>query len=434
MVALFGPVRAVVEELEWLCDLAAAWLTIHVPRFATLGGRLSFDATAATPLPIPQWAQWVQPMLAFGGRLQSVLARYPRLTRLALMGGIVFVCVLRSSHVAQAGPGGDVLNQITGDLQTFGGNNGTNWMDNSLAVGKSLFSFLALFVLVSTAFRYYLNRGTMRGGAPLLLQNLIMIFVPFAVLLGAQPVLDGLFEAATYLTGAISQQAVPAITTPGSVLDEGFSTAIQFPLAYAHSVFGHLAAPLGHCHLTDLGCFGGALATKFTQLILSLSMFGLVLMLALVAVFAFAFVALELVMAYAYAFLTLPLGAWTLGFSALEATSDVAMAYWSSVMRALMRFIVIFAVVAFVQHTYNNYAHGFDSVLNYQWAWNNLQSIGAGIWLYLKTMIGISVSSVVLAYLVLRAAATADSIGSGRASISFIGGVATAAAIGRTAF
>ncbi len=434
MRALYRPVSALVVELEWLADVIAAWLVVHVARFATLGGRLSSDTTAA-PLPIPRWSR---PVLSFLSATQRGFSRYPLLTRLGVMSAVVFFCVLRATHVAQAGPGGDVLNQITSDLQTFGGNDGTNWMDNSLGVGKTLFSFLALFVIASTAFRYYLARGTMHGGAPLLLQTFLMIGVPMAVLYSAQPVLDEIFQAATYLTGAISQQAVPTVTTPGSVLDEGFATAIQFPLSYAHAVFAHLAAPLGPCkiHLNigdTFACLGGSIATKFTRLILSLSMFGLVLGLALVAVFSFAFISVELVMAYAYAFLTLPLGAWTLGFSALSATSDIAMAYWTVVMRALMRFIVVFSVVAFVQHTFANYAHGFDSVLSYQWAWNSLASVGAGIWVYIKTTIGISVSAVLLAYIVLRAAATADSIGSGRASISFGGAAGTAFAVSRLA-
>ncbi len=218
MRVFFKPVSALVAELEWACDVIAAWLVVNTDRFATLGGRLSFDATpAAMPMPVPRW---LGPVLSFFSSAQRGLGHYPLLTRLVVVSTVVFVSVLRSVHIAQAGPAGDVLNQITGDLQTFGGQNGGTWMDNSLAIGKALFSYLALFVLVSTAFRYYLARNTMRGGAPLLLQNLVMIGVPLAVLQGAQPVLDGLFQAATYLTGAIAGQDVSPITTPGSVLDE----------------------------------------------------------------------------------------------------------------------------------------------------------------------------------------------------------------------
>ena len=366
--------------------------------------------------------------------LASAMMNHPVKARAVALMLVAFCALLGSLHPSSAQnlPGG-FLDRIQQDFATFGGvGTGGSWMDNSLAYGKTLFMGIGGIAVAYNLMKYFWENSTLKGSIPMLVRVIMMIGMPLAILQFVAPaILNNVFELAADLMGKIDPKIFPGLLTPSGIFNEGATVAQDFAKSYATGVFDNfMAAQACPNGITGIACWANSVGSKIMQIFYAFGMFGLIVVLCVIVQLMFAFIAMELLFAYAYAYLTLPLGAWTLGFSASSATSHFAEAYWSSVLKVLMRFLCIFAVAAFVEFVFANMATDIQKEQAVQWNFTDPIAFGKHIWDYFQTALGMMVDSVALAFLVLRTAQTANSMGGGSPSLSFAGGVG--AGIGMT--
>ena len=241
----------------------------------------------------------------------------------------VFVLFATLSFAHGAGAAGNcsatagLLNTINNDLC----NQGQNFFQNAIPVGDSIFGAVAFIAIVVTLGAYMFEHKSTAGALPYLLRTLFVVAIPWAILKFSETVLPAWFGTALSLGNTITGQNISP--NPDSIFTTGAGLAYQM-IASVANVLLHDATQQGIN-------VGGALVDVLTALVAIIG--------ALILLITFTLLAVEMLVAFCQGYISLSIGVFQLGWSASNATSSFATAYWGLVSSAITRIIVTMSII-----------------------------------------------------------------------------------------
>jgi hypothetical protein len=182
-------------------------------------------------------------------------------------------------------------------------------------------------VLVTQA-DYLAEYKTLSGAGRVILKVILMIWLPFTILQGAEVILPGWYNMALRLGQTLT--GVPVAPNPDGVWTMGANLAKAMLTTAGQKIY------------VDAMAQGMNIAGIVMDLVLLL----VAIFAAVVLFVTFTMLAVELLVALAQGYIGLSVGAYQLGWSAARATSGYAMAYWGLVQAVFTRIFVIMAIIA----------------------------------------------------------------------------------------
>lgn len=224
-----------------------------------------------------------------------------------------------------------------------------------------------------------------------------------------------------------------APVTPSGVLRNGVTIATEVLQTGANKVAQSIAnafPPLTGSWWDKLGQAlsetGGFLAALVVIIILLL----LLLVTWVAIVYVFFVLAVDLLLITIEAYFVIPLGAWTAGFQ-VGPLAGLAGNFWGAILGAVIRFIVVWALVALAQPIANLWPTQIAAA-NLNTIPNNIGALGTYVAGGFKLIVTICVDAFVLKTLFSKATQLAESVVSGRSALGgsggqMVGGAANAA-------
>ena len=356
--------------------------------------------------------------------LEMPPAKQRKVTRLLCAGFIAFIMLgaLFMPHKAKAaGFGLDALQAQYASM-------GSAWMANSLALATAI-SGLVLTAVFS--YRFFKAVGMAKGNiavvAPGMVTVAIECVVPFLIVTGLPGVIGDLMALANSIGAVIG---VPTGLTPDAVMaqgiDLGFKTFTGIMGGYLGSVPAE-AAKLPPCtgswtdqlacnigHWASIGAASAAVAHSVDKVFIIAGIFCLCIM------YCFAMLAGELLVTTIQAYITIPLAAWTFGFTGTPVQGAAGNGA-GAIMGSLARWLTIFSLIAVATSTAvlmasalgpamapklpTDMAGGVADVLGFNFGW-------------LKPLASAALGMVILLKVTGKAGDLAESVMSGRGVLS----------------
>jgi type IV secretion system protein TrbL len=330
---------------------------------------------------------------------------------IAIVGGIAV-----HPHVAHA----QVLNALETTVEGATG----GWLGRAIGVAQAIFLVLVGWTIMYNIVYYYVAFETVRGMFGVISRTVLSVAIPWLVLFQWAPT-----SVATVIGWATNiGNDIVGGTAPPPTPDNVVILGINIGWGLLQKSF--VAVQTSHFQfsvLTAASDLGYDATQMFVDVIFVLAAF----LLCIVMIAAFTFIAVELVMAFLNAYFVLPLGAWTLGFTATPGTAGIGMSWWTALIQVSVRFIAILAAVSFAQNIGLQWQAQLAAIVP---NWNQLPNGGGGTPPpidigALKTMISMALGACALLYLVMNLPRLASSIISGAPVLSGAG-VVTGASVG----
>jgi hypothetical protein len=335
--------------------------------------------------------------------------------------GIIFVGVIFVPAPAHAQWAGG-LDSAAQEFQSIG----TGWMGNaaSLAAGLSGLALTAMFAyrvaqLVADA------RGDFRAAQPHLYRLVLDSALPFYIVtVAVLPALSGVIGLANALGARLG---ITVQTSPDAVFSQGFNAAWT---AFQNIVTGYVngtiqnalnlppctgnAIQVAMCNVGEWSERGAILAASAKNLDMVVLIAGIF---AGIMIYCFALLAAELLVAIAVTSLTLPLAAWTIGFTGTVGESHAHA--WGAILAAVNRYLVVGALCVVAGTIASRFTSGLGTALappppsNLQTGVALLTNFG-----WFRPLLTAAIGCWILTKLAQKASDMAESIVSGRGIIS----------------
>ena len=204
------------------------------------------------------------------------------------------------------------------------------WMNNSLAIGQTLFGIMMAITIVTALCRFASINGTLEGVGHSLMSLLLNIIPVFVVMTAMTIFLPNIVDTANQLAGQIT--GVP-ITGPSEIFGLG--------IAMCKTILVAATAPFTTTALETALSGPAAWAVGCVTLAV-----GLVTCFIIIA--AFTIIAAEYLLCFLQAYIRLSIEAFNLGWSASPGTKHMAEAFLGEAKYALTRVILTIGIVAFI--------------------------------------------------------------------------------------
>lgn len=205
-------------------------------------------------------------------------------------------------------------------------------MNNSLAIGQSLFGIVMTVTIIMALVRYASTNGTLEGVGHSMMSLLITIIPVFVVLTAMTALLPNIVAVANQLAGQITGVQ---INGPSEIFGLGVTMCMQ--------ILKTASAPLMP---------GAALSQTILSGPSALIIGGVSVLLGTVACIvvmgSFAIIAAEYLLAFLQTYIRISIEAWNLGWSASAGTRGHSEAFLGEVKYALTRVILTIGIVAFI--------------------------------------------------------------------------------------
>jgi len=235
---------------------------------------------------------------------------------------VVFLCLKLKRPAHAAGILDGLQASVTGTTAA--------WMNNSLAIGQTLFGIMMAITIVTALCRYAAINGTLEGVGHSFMSLLLNIIPVFVVMTAMTAFLPNIVATANQLAGQIT--GVP-ITGPSEIFGLG--------IAMCKTILVTASAPFTTTGLQTLLSGPAAWAVGCVTLAV-----GLITCFVIIA--AFTIIAAEYLLCFLQAYIRLSIEAFNLGWAASPGTKHMAEAFLGEVKHALTRVILTIGIVAFI--------------------------------------------------------------------------------------
>jgi len=244
-----------------------------------------------------------------------------RITTRAIVATIVIVGVgVGLRHPAN---GDTLLNTLNDGLRNDTG----QFFPGSFLVMNSIFGAIATLVVMITLAEYLTVYRSVAGIGRVFLRIILMILVPWGVLQVAQQALPTWYNLALSLGNTIT--GLPIAPNPDGVFSMGATLARQMLTVVGQKLYADALSS----------------GLNFAQAGVDLLLLAVAVLAALILFVSFSLLAVELLVAFAQGYIGMAVGAYQLGFSAAQATSGYATAYWGLVLSVFTRIFVTQAII-----------------------------------------------------------------------------------------
>lgn len=204
------------------------------------------------------------------------------------------------------------------------------WMNNSLALGQTLFGIMMTIAIITALCRFAAVNGTLEGVGHTIMSLLLTIIPVFVVMTAMTIFLPNIVETANQLAGQITGVT---ITGPSEIFGLG--------VTMCKSILAASSAPFTTNALQTT--LSGPAAWAIGIWTLSVG-----LLTCAVVMGAFTIIAAEYLLCFLQAYIRLSIEAFNLGWSASPGTKHMAEAFLGEAKHALTRVILTIGVVAFI--------------------------------------------------------------------------------------
>jgi len=205
-------------------------------------------------------------------------------------------------------------------------------MNNSLAIGQTLFGIVMTVTIVMALCRYAATNGTLEGVGHSMMSLLLNIIPVFVVMTAMTAFLPNIVAVANQLAGQITGVQ---ITGPSEIFGLGVAMCVQIlKSASAPLVPG---AALAHTVLSGPSAIVLGGVTLAVGVVTCIVVMG-----------AFTIIAAEYLLCFLQAYIRLSIEAWNLGWSASQGTRGHSEAFLGEAKHALTRVILTVGIVAFI--------------------------------------------------------------------------------------
>jgi len=351
--------------------------------------------------------------------------------------GMVVVAVfvaLAMMHSAQAA---GTLDQIA----TIGQSEGAGWLATGLSLAYGIASAIIVVLGITHFTRSYIRDRSIPAAAKSMLDFGLSVALPW-VLIGS---LTGGVNAgggglsilsiaqqvgASYCSPPGSGNCLAPIT-PSGVLQNGLTIATEV-LQNGFNAMNSAEAlpPLSSNWWTAAGQVASEAGGIIMAMVFGLIMIVLLLLTWVAIVYVFFTLAVELVMVTFEVYFVLPLGAWTAGFQ-VGPMAGFAGNYWGAILAAIIRFLVIWALVAIGNKIALLWPAQIAAV-HFNQIPTTFGALGGFVAGGFKAIVAVCIDAFVLKTVFGNAAALAESVMSGRSALGgsgaqFTGGAGSAA-------
>ncbi len=206
------------------------------------------------------------------------------------------------------------------------------WMNNSLAIGQTLFGIVMTVTIVMALCRYAATNGTLEGVGHSMMSLLLNIIPVFVVMTAMTAFLPNIVAVANQLAGQITGVQ---ITGPSEIFGLGVAMCVQ--------ILKSASAPLVPGAAMAHTVLSGPSAIFLSGVTLAMGV-----VTCIVVIGAFTIIAAEYLLCFLQAYIRLSIEAWNLGWSASQGTRGHSEAFLGEAKHALTRVILTIGIVAFI--------------------------------------------------------------------------------------
>jgi len=208
----------------------------------------------------------------------------------------------------------------------------STWMNNSLAIGQTLFGIVMTVTIVMALCRYAAMNGTLEGVGHSIMSLLLNIIPVFVVMTAMTAFLPNIVAVANQLAGQITGVQVNG---PSEIFGIGITLSQQ--------ILQNAAAPFVNNANTTTVILSGpaAWAVGLETLVLGV-------LTCIVVIAAFTLIAAEYLLCFLQAYIRLSIEAFNLGWSAGSGTKHMAEAFLGEAKHAFTRVILTIGIVSFI--------------------------------------------------------------------------------------
>ena len=217
-------------------------------------------------------------------------------------------------------------------MQTTVQNATTLWMNNTLAIGQTLFGIIMTVTIVMALCRYAATNGTLEGVGHSMMSLLLNLIPVFVIMTAMTAFLPNIVAVANSLAGQITGVQVNG---PSEIFGIGITLCQQ--------ILQSAAAPFLNPANTATVVLSGPAAWA-----VGLQTMVLGVLTCIIVMGAFTLIAAEYLLCFLQAYIRLSIEAWNLGWSASSGTKHFAEAFIGEAKHALTRVILTIGIVAFI--------------------------------------------------------------------------------------
>jgi hypothetical protein len=289
--------------------------------------------------------------------ISTQLILYPRRARVAVGSVLMVAFVAASMHPAKA----LLFDTITNSVEA-----GTaGWLANSMLLADNIFYALGGSVILYNVIAHFMQHDSVKGLFQTLMRTCLALSLPWALMQLAPTTVGQVFCFAQAINADITGGGGACAGDPGASPDQLFLLGANIGIGLVQHVFNLVLASRPAFNPANIA---GSLAFDFTQFAVDGLFIVLSLLLCIIMIFVFLFIAVELIMAYLQTYFAIPLGAWALGFLAVPQTG-IASGYVGMLLRTVVRFVAVLAVVTFAQNVGNQWLAQINGIAG---GWNNI--------------------------------------------------------------